>query len=260
MTPLPAAAFDPKALGRSYDVPAVRQQRARTLALLGATPTDTVLDLGCGPGHLTTELAGTGTRVVAVDLDEAMLRATAARADGAGVRGRCRLLAAEATGLPLTSSSVDGAAVVQVLEYVPDVERALRELHRVLKPGGRAVLVDTDWRSCVWHTDDRHRTDEVLRRWEGHFVHPHLPAALPALAHAAGFVNVEVHAVPVLETDTRSDTYGVGMSATIARFVGRSDQELADGWRADVRRQAVQGTAFFSLTRYAATVTRGAST
>jgi ubiquinone/menaquinone biosynthesis C-methylase UbiE len=166
-------------------------------------------------------------------------------------------LQAEATALPLADGRVDAAAVVQVLEYVPDVSRALGELRRVLRAGGRAVLVDTDWRSCVWHSDDRDRTDRVLRLWEGHFVHPHLPADLPALAHGAGFDAVAVHALPLVETDTSSDTYSRGMVGTIARFVGRREPELAAAWKADLRGQAERGTWWFGLTRTATVVTRG---
>lgn len=242
--------FDPAALGRAYDVAAVREQRVRTRELLG--PVDgTVLDLGCGPGHLSAELAATA-RVVAVDRETAMLVATRERA-GDGVL----CLRAEATELPLADGAVDTAAVVQVLEYVPDVAGALAELRRVLRPGGRAVLVDTDWRSCVWHSDDRDRTDRVLRLWEDHFVHPHLPSAVPALARAAGFERVQVHALPLVETDTSTDTYSRGMAATIGRFVARREPELAAAWRADLQAQAERGTWWFSLTRTATVVTRG---
>ena len=245
-----AARFDAAALARAYDVPAVREQRARTRELLA--PVDgTVLDLGCGPGHLSAELAA-AARVVAVDREAAMLTATRERA-GAGVR----CVQAEATALPLADGSVDAAAVVQVLEYVPDLARALAELRRVLRPGGRAVLVDTDWRSCVWHSDDRDRTDRVLRLWEEHFVHPHLPAALPGLARAAGFADVAVDALPLVEVDTTSDTFSRGMLSTIARFVARRAPELADAWRADLRGQAERGTWWFGLTRTATVVTRG---
>jgi arsenite methyltransferase len=245
-----SARFDAAALGRAYDVVAVREQRARTRELLGRVD-GTALDLGCGPGHLAAELAATA-RVVAVDREPAMLTATRERA-GTGVV----CLQAEATALPLADEVVDAAAVVQVLEHVPDVPQALAELRRVLRPGGRAVLVDTDWRSCVWHSDDRDRTDRVLRVWEDHFVHPHLPAALPGLARAAGFDDVAVRGLALVETDTTADTYSRGMAGTIARFVGRREPELAEAWRGDLRRQAERGTWWFALTRIATVVTRG---
>ena len=253
----PTASFDPQRLGHAYDAPAVQEQRTRTRELLGARPGDRVLDLGCGPGHLTTELTaelGADGRVVALDRKADMLAAARTRAAGAGAAGRCEFALTDATALPLADRSCDGAVVVQVLEYVPDVARALAELRRVLRPGGRAVLVDTDWRSCVWRTDDRDRTDAVLRSWEAHFVHPHLPTTLPGMAREAGFASTELQAVPIVETE--SGTYSLAMAATIATFVGRREPDLAKAWRDDVRSHADAGTYFFGLTRFAAVVTR----
>jgi arsenite methyltransferase len=159
---------------------------------------------------------------------------------------------ADVTAIPLVDGQMDRAVAVQVLEYVPDLDRALAEVRRVLKPGGTAVLVDTDWRSAVWHTDDRQRTDAVLRAWEDHFRHPHLPAMIPRLARSAGFTTVELVALPMVETDTEDDTYSLGMAATIAHFVARTAPDVAKEWRADVKAQSGRGEYFFSLNRFAA--------
>ena len=191
-----------------------------------------------------------------------MLAATAAKAKRTGAAANCGLVLGDATSLPLADNACDRLVAVQVLEYVPEVARALAEVHRVLAPGGRAVVVDTDWRSCIWHTDDAKRTEAVLRAWESHFVHPHLPAILQGLAEAAGFSRAEIHALPLVETQTQTQTqtqtdmYSLGMAATIERFVDRDEPGLADGWREDLKTQAVRGTYFFSLTRFAVVLTR----
>ncbi|TFV61913.1 methyltransferase domain-containing protein [Geodermatophilus sp. DF01-2] len=249
--------FDPRGLARIYDSPAVRAQRTVTRRLLDARPGETLLDLGCGPGHLTSELAaetsGDG-RFIALDRQPGMVQAAASRAVAAGVAQRCLFVLGEATAVPLAPGTCDGVVAVQVLEYVPDIARALAEIHRVLRPGGRAVILDTDWRSCIWHSADDTRTDTVLRAWDEHCVHPHLPAHLLPMARAAGFTCAEVHAVPLVETDTRADTYSMGMLATIAHFVGRRQPELVEAWRADIRSGAAEGDYFFSLTRFATVI------
>lgn len=71
------------------------------------------------------------------------------------------------------------------------------------------------------------------------------------MARAAGFTDAEVHAVPLVETDTGADTYSMGMVATIAHFVGRRQPELVDAWRADIRSHADDDDYFFSVTRFA---------
>jgi arsenite methyltransferase len=246
--------FDPRGLSRIYDSPAVRAQRRVTRRLLDARPGETLLDLGCGPGHLTSELAAAACgdgRFIALDRQPGMVDAAAFRAAAAGVAQRCLFVLGEATAVPLGTGTCDGIVAVQVLEYVPDVAQALAEIRRVLRPGGRAVILDTDWRSCVWHSAQDTRTDAVLSAWEGHCVHPHLPAQVLPMARAAGFTDAEVHAVPLVETDTGADTYSMGMLATIADFVGRRQRELVEAWRADIRSQAVEGNYFFSLTRFA---------
>ena len=259
-----ARPFDARHLDRIYDTAPVRLQRARTRQLLDARTGDRVLDLGCGAGHLTTELAvdvGPAGRVIGLDQQAGMLAAAAAKVE-ASVADNCSLVLADATSLPLRDNVCDRLVAVQVLEYVPEVARALAEAHRVLAPGGRAVVVDTDWRSCIWHTDDAKRTEAVLRAWESHFVHPHLPAILQGLAEAAGFSRAEIHALPLVETQTQTQTqtqtdmYSLGMAATIERFVNRDEPGLADGWREDLKTQAVRGTYFFSLTRFAVVLTR----
>lgn len=252
------ATFDAGRLGRMYDAPAVVEQRSSTRRLLDARKGDRVLDLGCGPGHLTAELVqdvGAAGQVLGVDRQRDMVVAARARATTAGA-GRCDVLMGSATALPLADGACDRVVAVQVLEYVPDLEQAVAELRRVLRPGGTAVLVDTDWRSCVWHTTDRGRTDAVLRAWEAHFVHPHLPAAVPELLRRDGMTSVRVRPVPVVETDPDVADYSLGMADLIATFVSRTEPELAERWREDVLGRAAAGDYFFSVTRFAAVATR----
>jgi arsenite methyltransferase len=254
-----AATFDPGHLARIYDAAAVRAQRAATRALLDLAPGQAVLDLGCGPGHLSAELAGAlgaDGQVLAVDRQASMVVAARERTRDAPDTARGRFLLGEATALPIADATCDRAVSVQVLEYVPDVPAALRELHRVVRPGGRVVLVDTDWRSCVWRTLDRNRTDEVLRRWESHFMHPQLPTSMPRLLRDAGFRDVAVRPLPVVETDKAEATYSLGMADTIARFVARATPDLAADWREDVLGRAAADDYFFALTRFAVVANR----
>lgn len=112
--------------------------------------------------------------------------------------------------------------------------------------------MDTDWRSCVWHTDDRERTDRVLRAWEAFPAHPHLPARLPHLLREAGFAAPAIEVAPIVNTDVSADTYSLGMVRTIARFAAANGlaAEEADAWERDVGLKAERGTYFFSLCRF----------
>lgn len=97
----------------------------------------TVVDVGCSSGYLLEDLrrAHPGALAVGVDLVAAGLR----RAHE--VVPEAPLLLADCTRLPFGDDSVDAAVSANVLEHVPDDAAALRELRRVLKPGGRVALV-----------------------------------------------------------------------------------------------------------------------
>jgi ArsR family transcriptional regulator len=99
----------------------------------------TVADLGCGTGTLAAALAPHVARVEAVDQSAAMLRAARRRLAGIG---RVELHRARLEALPLADASCDAALLVLVLTYLAEVEPALAEAARILKPGGRLVLVD----------------------------------------------------------------------------------------------------------------------
>ncbi len=95
-----------------------------------------VLDVGCGPGNSATHLRDVVPEVVALDHAPAMLR-RARRRDA-----RLRLLRGDARQLPLADRSVDAVTFHSVLYLLPDRAAALRETARVLRPGGRAVLLE----------------------------------------------------------------------------------------------------------------------
>ncbi|TQE98975.1 MAG: class I SAM-dependent methyltransferase [Spiribacter salinus] len=121
-----------------------RAQRDTLLRLL-APPADTplnVLDLGCGPGTSTMLWADAGHRPLGVDINEKLLRLAAQRGDEHG-KG-AQFLIASAHELPLPDGHFDVCVAPELLEHVPDWEGCVREIARVLKPGGIAFLSTTN--------------------------------------------------------------------------------------------------------------------
>jgi ArsR family transcriptional regulator len=109
-------------------------------AVLPLLPADyTVADLGCGAAQLAAELAKHVEQVIGVDNSAEMLKAAKRRAASTP---NLDLRKGELTALPIKDGEADAALMILSLTYVPEVQPALNEMSRILKPGGKAVVID----------------------------------------------------------------------------------------------------------------------
>ena len=247
-----------------YMAPAIAAQRARTRAVLGVRPGERGLDVGCGPGFLACELArevGSAGRIVGIDESPEMLDAARARIARERLGDRVEVRPGDASRLDLPTAGFDFVTAVQVYLYVADVESALAEAARVLRPGGRLAVLDTDWDSCVWLTADRERHRRVMEGRLRHFAQPHLPARLPGLLHQAGLRLAHAEAIPLLELGGGAGTFSGGLIAPTADLAVRHGlpREEVEAWKADLLARtdpAGRGEYFFSLSRFLFMATR----
>lgn len=236
-----------------YATPDVAGQRRRVIELLAPSAGEQVLDVGAGPGFLLHEMAqavGVAGRVVGIDPSEPMLALARRRCEE---QPQVELRVGEATALPFDDASFDAVVSTQVYEYVADMEKALAEVRRVLRPGGRVLILDTDWDSIVWRTSDRARMRRVLEAWDEHLADPHLPQTLGNALEVAGLAVERVEVVPLVNPTLAPDTYSFGILAAIQGFVpGRCgvEQEEAEAWADELRARGAAGEYFFSLNRY----------
>ncbi len=241
-----------RALERMYTTPDIVGQRARFVQLLAPRAGERILDIGIGPGFLVADLApivGDNGLVAGIDQSAVMLEVAKKRCEG---KGPVDFRQADATSLPFEGASFDAVTSTQVYEYVPDMEQALAEVRRVLEPGGRVFILDTDWDSVVWFTDDRARMRRVMGAWDEHLHDAHLPTRLGALLAGAGLRVTHVEVFPLVNPSLHRHCYSHGILGAIASFVpGRRGvtQEEADAWLAEQRALGAAGRYFFSISR-----------
>lgn len=138
-------------------------------AALGDAAGKSILDLGCGHGMASIVLARRGARVTGLDLSAGYLAEAAARAQVNGVS--LSLVSADAERTPFADASFDAVWANAVVHHL-DIERAAREIARLLKPGGRAVVCEPwgdnpalRWarRRMAYQHKDRTHDEEPLR-------------------------------------------------------------------------------------------------
>ncbi len=153
---------------------------ATLAALLPAS--SIVADLGCGTGFLSAELAPWVARVVGVDGSPAMLRAAKRRTASFD---NVELLRGDLSAVPIETGSCDAALLVLALTYVTDPAAVVAEMGRVLKPGGRGVIVD-----LLPHDRDdfRRQTGQTARGLD--------PDAVGRMLGGAGLAGVTVRPLP----------------------------------------------------------------
>jgi len=236
---------------RIYLTPDIVGQRARVLEALALQAGERAADLGCGPGLLAFDMArqvGPAGEIQCIDASESMVALAARRL---GAHPHVQVRHGDVAALPYADRSLDAAVCTQVYEYVPDVDRALVELHRVLEPGGRAVIVDSDWESCVWNSSDPARMRRVIESWDKHCAHPHLPATLARRLRTAGFEIRKIDVVALVNDRYDPDTYSHGMIPALAAWARKQyGEDEARAWSEDLRALGERGDYFFSLNRY----------
>ncbi|MBT8207517.1 MAG: methyltransferase domain-containing protein, partial [Acidimicrobiia bacterium] len=233
--------------------------RDTVLRRLSAQPGDRILDVGSGPGFYVEALArqvGPSGSVVGVDPSEAMLETSGRRlADLANVE----LRQGAATALPVEADSFDRALSVQVLEYVEDVPKALGELYRVLRPGGRVVLWDIDWATVSWYSENPERMAAVLHAWDEHLADPSLPQTLPASLAMSGFEEITVDGHATVNTHISDDGYSKGLLRFVSGYAaGRRGctQDMLDDWAQEQKELDAAGRFSFSVIQFCFSATK----
>lgn len=138
-----------------------RASLLKTLGLEGSLEGMKVVECGCGIGWLTSIMAGKKATVTCFDVSSANVKKTMLRAEQNGVHERIQPQVAVVEELPYKDQSFDLVIGIYILHHLADLERAAKEIFRVLKPGRKAIFYETSAQNPILIFSRRH----LVGRW-----------------------------------------------------------------------------------------------
>ena len=235
-------------------LPGVQRLRDWTLAALAPREGETAVDVGCGTGAEVRRLAGlVGPTGRAVGIEpHAGLRAEAEARAGA-VGSAAAFVDGDVAALPFDDGTVHVVRCERVFQHLADPDGAAREIARVLAPGGRVALVDSDWATFVQSVGDPDVVDRVMQASWRRWANPFSGRTLRRTLRRAGLVvdeDVGADAVVMPEAQLRDATM---LRLELGRAVeeGAVSRAEADALLRDSVEGAERGEAFAAVTMFA---------
>jgi ubiquinone/menaquinone biosynthesis C-methylase UbiE len=230
----------------------VRRLRAWTHEVLAAGAGERALDVGCGTGSQTLRLAdevGPAGDALGVEPNPGLRAVAEERAAAAG--NRARFTDGDALALPLPGASVDVVWCERVLQHVTEPDRAVAEMARVLRPGGRIALLDTDWATTILHPGEPAVMAAFTAAALASAANPHAGRELVGRLTAAGLV-IDDRGAQALLQDHRSVPWPlVRMLGESAVRRGLLSREECDRAYAGLEEAAGRGALHMSVTMFA---------
>ncbi len=248
-----------KALEMAYLTPDIVAARAEVIKALNLQAGESVIDIGSGPGFLAKDLAqcvGPTGVACGIDLEENMIDAG---------RKLCvnqpwaKFQCGDAMALPYPDASFDAVVSTQVYEYVTDLEGALSEFGRVMCPGGRGLIVGTDWSAPYWSATDTATRDRIIDSWSEHCTQKSVPMRLSGAIGLANLNIKKVTVLPLFNSKYDKNAFSYWISKIIGSFaLGRNGivQKDIDAWISGLKQLDKKSDYFFCINRYLFEVTK----
>jgi ubiquinone/menaquinone biosynthesis C-methylase UbiE len=231
---------------------------------LGAMEIDsaaTVLDLGCGTGVVSRAIAqrkGFAGRVTGIDRSPYLIAAAERFAAREGVARVVGFHTGDSQSLSLPSAALDAVVAHTLISHVEDPAAVLREMARIVKPGGRIGIFDGDYASLTYGTTDPAKgkaTDEMIIN--ALVTNPRVMREMPQLLKEAGLV-LEASFAHVVADIGRADFFAPGLQSLVRVLPksGAMSESEARAWVNAMLRQSDEGTYFGASNFYSYVATR----
>lgn len=186
-----------------------------------------VADFGCGPGHASVEFArrvGDAGHVHALDINADFIAMARANAAAAGLDRRITAHLLSDVSLPLPDGSLDRIVARNTIIYVEDPVATFTEFRRVLRPGGLAHAIESDWSLTLVEPVPSSHWKQLIDAASWVWPRPEIGRRLYGIARQAGFDKVDLQVLTIPDTDGRLH----GMIETVAGYARTSGQMDGD--------------------------------
>ncbi|MET9489341.1 methyltransferase domain-containing protein [Nocardia sp. NPDC006630] len=202
-------------------LPGIRRLRNWAHEALATQAGESAVDIGSGTGSEVftfADLVGPDGTAIGVEPDPGLRAAAERRAAQSG--SAAKFASGDAYGLPFGSDTFDVALCERVFQHLTSPARAAAEIARVLKPGGRVVVLDSDWGTAVVHPGDRNVVHEVIETMIARTTNPFAGRRLAGQLTQAGLVVDDIGSHALIQDG------GIGAGALVARI---ADMSVARG-------------------------------
>nr|WP_256974234.1 class I SAM-dependent methyltransferase [Rhodococcus sp. NCIMB 12038] len=231
--------------------PGIRRLREWSFAALHVQPGESALDIGSGTGSETRALAAAVTasgRAIGLDPNPGMALLARERTEEDG--STAQFVIGDAYSLPFPDNRLDVVRSERVFQHLSEPDRAVAEVVRVLRPGGRGVIVDSDWGTAIMHPGDPLVLQKIMDVMLAHTANPHSGRLLPGQLTAAGLVVEDVGSEALIQ-DPADVTGPLVQMMTAAAAEGAITETQRDDLLDQLNAAARSGDFHVSVTMFA---------
>jgi SAM-dependent methyltransferase len=233
--------------------PAVQTLKTWAIEQLAPSPGETAVDVGSGTGEDVVTFAKLAGRAVGVEPSAGLRAEAVRRAEGSGAE----FVDGDAAALPFEDESVDVLRCERVLQHVAGPADVVKEMARVLRPGGRIALIDTDWATAIIHPADPGVLHRMVDYFLGQSANPYSGRRLRGLLAGAGLEITGETASTWIESQEGARQGFVAMMHLNALQGGVITPTEAEAFARGLHDAADRGAFHMSLTMYAVSAVKG---